>query len=348
MPRELNIEKLLDKVDLVTLIEQTSAELIYKPGRDEYRGRCPLHGGDNPTSFQVYTADDGRQRWRCWADCDASGDAIEFIMQTENLAFIEAVKWLVEYAGMKLEEIGFTPEAARVAQEYRQRVEILDLAAQYYAKQLWSGEGVAALEYIRSRGFSDEIIRVAGFGFSPGGTGLKDYLESVNSVTDAEIMAQARKLGLIRADGKDFTANSDGEVASPSGWIIYTHRDYVGLRRNKCEECQDTTWHDGSTCLRHNETSPQIKGVTYISARALKPIEPGDKSRNLPGKRQLYKAEVPGFREVILCEGQADAESYRQWGFSAWALCGLGYIPEKDLRALNHRPVIYLALDGDD
>jgi len=349
MPRELNIEKLLDKVDLVTLIEQTSAELIYKPGRDEYRGRCPLHGGDNPTSFQVYTADDGRQRWRCWADCDASGDAIEFIMQTENLAFIEAVKWLVEYAGMKLEEIGFTPEAARVAQEYRQRVEILDLAAQYYAKQLWSGEGVAALEYIRSRGFSDETIRVAGFGFSVGGTGLKEYLENWDAGQDQEhIMAFARKLGLIRADGKDFTANSDGEAASPSGWIIYTHRDRIGLRRSKCEECQDTTWHDGSTCLRHNEVLPQLKGVTYLSARALKPIEPGDKSRNLPGKRQLYKAEVPGFREVILCEGQADAESYRQWGFSAWALCGLGYIPEKDLRALNHRPVIYLALDGDD
>ena len=349
MSAKLNLEELLNKIDLVTLAERTGTQLVHKTGRDEYRGKCPLHAGDNPTSFQIYTADGGCQRWRCWADCDTGGDAIEFIMRIENLAFIEAVKWLVEYAGMSLEEIGFTPEVAKAAKEHRQRVDILDLAARYYVEQLWSEAGKHALEYARSRGFSDEIIRVAGFGFSAGGTGLKDYLENEDAARGLEqIMALARKTGLIRADGQDFTSNSGGDKVSPAGWLIYTHRDYVGLRRSKCDACQDTTWHDGGTCLRHSEVLPQIKGVTYLSARALNPVEPGDKSRNLPGRRRLYKAEVPGVREVILCEGQTDAESYRQWGFSAWALCGLGQMPETDLRALKQRPVIYLALDGDD
>ncbi|MBU0512935.1 MAG: DUF927 domain-containing protein, partial [Chloroflexi bacterium] len=33
---------------------------------------------------------------------------------------------------------------------------------------------------------------------------------------------------------------------------------------------------------------------------------------------------------------------------TSWALCGLGHIPEDDLHQLRQRPVVYLALDGDE
>jgi hypothetical protein len=341
MTQSLDLNKVLNRVDLVHLVEKAGATLTGPNSRGEYRGTCVLHDGSNPTAFLIYRDNNNRQRWRCWA-CDQGGDAISFVMATENLDFIDAVKRLGETANLNMEEIGLSPEAAQEYEEHKQRTDILDLAARYFAEQLWSEAGKDTLDYARSRGFTDDVLRMAGWGFANGDTGVKDYLE--NAGAD---MVIALKTGIIRKDGRDFTVNADGEKAAPTGWLIYPHRPYPGIALKVCSECQEKTWHSGSLCLRHDDRFPVIQGVTYFSSRALEPINPKDKSRNLPGSRQLYKAEVPGVRDVILCEGPADAESYRQMGFTAWALCGLGYIPEDDLIQLRQRPVVYLALDGD-
>ena len=220
----------------------------------------------------------------------------------------------------------------------------MDMAARFAASQIWSDEGAEALAYIRGRGFTDDAIRLAGFGFLDGSTKLRDHLVE----SDADLVI-AHELGLIRADGRDFTANADGDKIAPTGWLIYAHRRYANARKKECKECDENTWHVKDTCLRHAETDRLfIRRVNYLSARALAPTNPKDKSRNLPGSRQLYKAEVPGVMEVIICEGPADAESYRQLGFTAWALCGLGSIPEADLAELRRRPAVYVALDGDE
>ncbi|MBC8503896.1 MAG: DUF927 domain-containing protein [Chloroflexi bacterium] len=344
MPTSIDIEKLLDHIDIVALADHLGARLK-KKGR-EWRGACPLHAGaDNKTAFQVSTDNDNRGYWRCWTGCDTGGDAIDLIKLAKNMDFIEAVEYLASYAGLSLEEIGMTPEAAQAYEKRKQRTNVLDLAARYFAEQLWSEGGQGCLEYARSRGFDDDALRMAGWGFADGGTSLHDYLVEIGA--DLSI---AREIGVIRADGRDFTANGGGDKVSPGGWLVYPHSERNNAKVQECKDCKAGTWHHGQGCLRHEPDFSHIQGVTYLSARALNPkAEGGDKSRNLPGahKRQLYKAEIPGVREIILCEGQADAESYRQMGFSAWALCGLGIIPERDLRLVKQRPVVYLAFDGD-
>ena len=181
MTAKLNINKLLASVDLSNLAEKAGTTLTHKTGRGEARGKCPIHGGGNPTAFQIYTGNDGRQRWRCWSECNTGGDAISFVMAAENLGFIEAVKWLADYANLSLDDLGFTPEAAKAYEERRQRSDILDLAAGYFADQMWSEAGKAALVYARSRGFTDDVLRMAGWGFSDGSTGLRDHLEQTGA-----------------------------------------------------------------------------------------------------------------------------------------------------------------------
>lgn len=219
MSTKLDLEKLHNAVDLVHLVEKAGTLLSHKSSRGEYRGKCPLHDGENPTAFQIYRSNDGRQRWRCWADCNTSGDVISFIMASENLDFIEAIKWLLDYANMSLDEIGFTPEAAQGYKEQRQCTDILDMAATFYTQHLWAQTGAGALNYVRGRAFTDDVIRLAGWGFSDGSKALHDYLETIGAD-----MAIARKLGLIRKDGRDFTANADGAKLSPAGWLIYSHK----------------------------------------------------------------------------------------------------------------------------
>lgn len=344
-----DLDKLLNAVDLSALAQKYGAKFTRKTGHD-LRSACPLHGGKNPTAFTVYQDNNHRWHWHCYTDCDAGGDALEFIQRAENLTdFGEAVKLLADYAHLPLTDIGFTPERVAEIAERKKRMDVLDLAARYFASQLWSAAGTEALAYVRGRAFTDDTIRMAGWGFSDGGPGLKNDLEQAGA--DMEL---ARKLGLVRADGLDFTANHEGQKASPKGWLIYPHREGMGgLRRQECKTCQAETWHakygkEEAVCLRHHPFLPPLSGVSYFSSRALAPVNPTDKSRNLPGSRYLYKAEVPGQRKVILVEGPTDAESLRQLGYSAWALCGLGLLPDDDLRTLKQRPTRYLALDGDD
>jgi len=343
MPTSIDIEKLLDHIDIVALANHLGASL-QKKGR-EWRGICPLHAGaDNETAFQVSVDNDRRGYWRCWTSCDAGGDAIELVRQARNMGFIEAVEYLANYAGIALEDIGMSPEAAQAYEKRKQRTDVLDLAARYFASSLWSEGGRRCLEYARSRGFSDDALRMAGWGFADGTMGLHNYLVEIGA--DVSL---AHEIGMIRSDGRDFTVNGDGDKASPEGWLVYPHSKRSNTKVRECGDCEGETWHHGQHCLQHEAEFSHIQGVTYLSARALnQKAESGDKSRNLPGRRQLYKAEMPGVREIILCEGPADAESYRQMGFSAWALCGLGHPPERGFRLLKQRPVVYLAFDGDE
>ena len=73
----LNLDLLLSRVNLVELVESAGAK-IQRSGY-EIRCACPLHKGDNPTAFSVYKGDDGHDRWHCHTQCDAGGDAIDFI-----------------------------------------------------------------------------------------------------------------------------------------------------------------------------------------------------------------------------------------------------------------------------
>jgi hypothetical protein len=340
---KIDTDKLLGRVDMISLAEHLGATL--KRNGREMRGACPIHSGaKNETSFRV--TDDGR--WNCFSNCNIGGDAIALVKATENVDFLGAVEYLAEYTHVSLEDIGMTPQAAEAMKQRKQRTDVLDLAARHFAEQLWTEAGQTCLEIARGRGFSDDMLRMAGWGYSAGDTGLRDHLVEL----DANLQL-AREIGLIRADGRDFTVNGDGDKLSPEGWLVYSHRESTGAKPKACEKCGTDTWHStgAKACLKHEKSYEHIKGVVYLSGRALNPKATGaGKSRNMPGKdqRYLYKAEVPGVREIILCEGQADADSYRAMGFSAWALCGLGYIPENDLIRLKQRPVVYVGMDGDD
>lgn len=307
-PNRLNLHVIFSGVNLEDLAQQAGAKLQKSGG--ELRGTCPLHKGNNPTAFVIYTDPHGQSRWHCHTKCDVGGDAIDFVQRWQGLDFMGAVKYLAESLHLDLAELGFDPGAVQVEAERRKQTDLLDEAAKYFATKLWSKAGEAARKYLLGRGFTEKTLREAGWGFCKSDRGLHGHLQKTNADPDI-----ARKLGVIRADGLDFTANGDGAKASPDGYIIYPH-----------------TW-NGKT--------------TYFSARALKPKDPNDKSRNLPGERQVYWALVPGDLNLIIVEGQSDAESLRQLGRSALALCGVGNLSNQDIERVQKRRVVYLALDND-
>jgi DNA primase len=328
----LKLEPLFDEVDLLRLAELAGARV--KRSGKVHQSACPLHGGDNPTAFNIYVDDDCRQRWHCFTGCQAGGDAIDFVQRWKGLDWIEAVKWLADYAQIPMAELGWSSEAVEEHQRQIQVHDLLARAAQFFQKRLWSDDprAMAALEKgARDRGFSDEHLQAATWGFSTSDDALlKAMLAAEDS---ADLVPLARKVGLIRADGRDFTANASGHEVSPDGWLIYPH-----IHRGK---------------------------TVYLSARALSPVERGSKSRNLPvtplAPRQIYRADLgldgrPLERhgDLVIVEGPADAETVRGWGWPAWALMGCTLNEERNpalvevLQRKAEQHTVYIALSNDE
>ena len=314
----MDIPKLLSSVDLEDLVTRAGATL-HCNGRSSHAA-CPIHGGDNPNAFVIHRKDGKTQLWYCFTRCHDGGDAIDFMRKWKGLDFPAAAKELARMYNVEIGELA--PKDLAAEQRRRSRTDVLTLARDYYHAQLKGprAPNQAAWDYLTGRGFTPATIVAAGWGYSDGGIGLHDYLAIAHGT---DTLTTAQEIGLIRRDGRDFCANAEGQAAAPHGYIIFPHLD-------------------------------DSDRVTYYSSRAVeipdKPRpDPKDKSRNLPGPRQLYRADAPHqYDQVILVEGVADAETLRQWGYSAWALCGLGSkIEPPDLAALQRRKTIYLATDGD-
>ncbi len=134
---------------------------LTKAGR-QWKGCCPFHGEKTP-SFHVY--DD---HYHCFG-CGEHGDAISFVMKSEGLGFMEAVTQLAAAAGLAVPQP--TPEAAEAAERRHSLYEVLEAAAQAFARRLAQPEGAPARDYLRARALGEETIRRFGLGWSGEGRG---------------------------------------------------------------------------------------------------------------------------------------------------------------------------------
>ncbi|NCE63454.1 DNA primase [Pseudoflavonifractor sp. 524-17] len=125
-------------------------------------GLCPFHNEKTP-SFSVAPE---KQIYYCFG-CGKGGGVINFIMEIENLTFVEAVRLLAQRAGLELPEQGEN-------EGYRRRKErLLALnkeAARLFHQTLKSPQGAAGAEYLfRRRGLSPGIVTRFGLGVAPAG-----------------------------------------------------------------------------------------------------------------------------------------------------------------------------------
>ncbi|MGO4887212.1 DNA primase [Anaerobacillus sp. MEB173] len=192
---EEKIEKIKKSVDIVDLI----SEYIHlkKQGRN-YIGLCPFHGENTP-SFSVSPE---KQLYHCFG-CKAGGNSLSFLMQLEGINFIESVKILAEKANIPLPEL-------EVNQQYEGSdkrnvmIEGHELAVKLFHHLLLTTEhGEVGISYLRSRGFTDEIINKFKIGFAPNtwDTLTNFFMKRKYSLP---IMEEAGLLAKREFDGKQF------------------------------------------------------------------------------------------------------------------------------------------------
>ena len=129
--------------------------------------------------------------------CGAGGDVITFIMNRENLDYVEAVRLLAERAGLSVPENG---EATEGKKQNRERMlQMHRLAARHYYNNLIAGDN-ACMRYLAKRGLSMSSVRRYGLGFAKDSfDDLKNLLlkngYSLLEMESAGLLAKSRKNG---------------------------------------------------------------------------------------------------------------------------------------------------------
>lgn len=132
---------------------------LKKAGRN-FKGLCPFHGEKTP-SFIVSPE---KQICHCFG-CNKGGDIFTFIQELEGINFPEALEFLAERAGVKIEKQVFKKENKSEKEEF---FLTHSLAADFFEKQLWeSNDGKKVLDYLHRRGLKDATIREFKIGFAP-------------------------------------------------------------------------------------------------------------------------------------------------------------------------------------
>ena len=132
---------------------------LVKKGQN-YWGCCPFHNEKTP-SFSV---NEEKGFYHCFG-CGEHGDIISFTMKSNNVDFRTAITELAAAAGLKLPD--YKPKSAEQIAREESYFQLVNDAAQIYQKRLYDTDGAHALEYIRRRGFTDDMIKKYGIGYAP-------------------------------------------------------------------------------------------------------------------------------------------------------------------------------------
>ncbi len=161
------IDELLNRADIVDLIN--SRVSLKKAGKD-YQACCPFHDEKTPS----FTVSREKQFYHCFG-CGAHGTAIGFLMEYDNLGFVEAVEELASRAGL---EVPREAGGDQTGPDYRPLYAILEQSARFYQGQLRRHrQAEQAVNYLKDRGLSGQIAADFGIGFAPPGwTNLIDNL----------------------------------------------------------------------------------------------------------------------------------------------------------------------------
>jgi DNA primase len=168
------VERIKDAANIVDVV---SDYVSLKKSGANYKGLCPFHNEKTP-SFIVSPA---RGTCHCFG-CGKGGNAISFLMEMEQITYPEALRRLAAKYHIEIKERELTDREKEEQSQRESMFIVNEWATKYFEDVLHNdANGLAiGMQYFRSRGFRDDIIRKFRLGYdladrhSLGRAALKD------------------------------------------------------------------------------------------------------------------------------------------------------------------------------
>ena len=235
---------------------------LVKKGR-EYSGLCPFHNEKSPS----FTVNEEKGFFHCFG-CGAHGDVIGFVMQSQNLGFLEAVEALAGEAGLEVPRA--SPQERERVVKQKTLVEVMEAAAGFFQAQLDSHAGAAARAYLEGRGLDRAAIERFRLGYAPGFSGGQGLLKQFLLREFPEPMLIEAGLVKKPEDGRDSFDYFRDRVMFPildrAGRVIAFGGRVMGDAKPKYLNSPDTPlFHKGRVLYGHSWARAGVgKGATLV------------------------------------------------------------------------------------
>lgn len=304
------VTQIKDRLDILDVVSQ---QVILKKNGSHYWGLCPFHKEKTP-SFSVNPA---LGIYKCFG-CGAGGDAITFIMKTQNKEFIEVIREYAEKLGLELPKTFHKSESKELKDEM---IRACAKAAEFYNLRLLMDkepETLHVLDYLKNRGITKEIIEKYTLGIAPKAYAM--FYKKFRHDFSEEVMEKAGLI--IKTREGEYIDRFRNRAIIP---IRNEFGEYVAFGARAVEKDQMPKYLNSSDSLIYN------------------------KSKILYG---LYTAKdaIKNEDSVILMEGYFDVISAQAHGIeNAVASCGTALTPDHIKLLSRYTPSrkIYLSFDTD-
>lgn len=312
------LDELRARADIVQVVGQY---VSLKRNGHRHWGLCPFHG-EKTASFSV---DSERQMYYCFG-CKAGGSVIQFIMDIERLEFPDAVKHLADQLHMPLPQMEEDPDYQRRRTQRDRLMEANKEAARFFHQTLFTPQGQAALDYLKKRGLTDNVIRKFGLGAAPAGwDALTKHLQEKGYTLE-----ELKLVGLTVIKEAE-PATQDHPARPKRAFDMFRNRAIFPI-------------------------IDQYGNVLAFGGRALENVQPkylNTSDTPIFNKRLgVYAANLlrkeRNLKRVILVEGYMDVVALTQFGVpGVCATLGTALTNEQAKLLKRFAPEVYLSYDGD-
>ena len=152
------LEEVRSRNDIVDIISRYVT--LKRKGRNFF-GLCPFHNEKSP-SFSVSP---DKQIFKCFG-CGKGGNVFHFLMNAENISFVEAVQILAERANIELPKNSGDEDEKQV-QLKNEVYKVNEAAAMFYHETLYKPTSKIAQEYVKKRKLGNNTLKAFLIGYAP-------------------------------------------------------------------------------------------------------------------------------------------------------------------------------------
>lgn len=284
MPK-LTTEQINDIRSSVDIVDVVSKYVSLTQRGKNYFGVCPFHDDHSPSM----SVSKDKQIYTCFS-CGATGNVFKFVMDYENISFVEAIKKIADIGGITVALDDYKFEHKSVNNSL---YDIYDLSLKFYQNNLNTSEGIKAKDYLYKRQITDDMIKYFEIGYSLKQRSLLTKLLLKKDFSENDLI----KSGLVIKNEYGLSDIYTNRIMFPlhdlNGRVVgYSGRIYDGV--------------DSSKYINTKETDIFKKGELLYNYYRAK-----DEARNLgqviimEGFMDVMRAYSVGIKNVVATMGTA-------------------------------------------